>query len=97
MLSGDDMGLWAEAVIRVANPKKVNIKDIVLDVLDGYEDDEVIVDSTYSKEDGVCVGIRTDCYMGDEFNTILVSIGKRLRQEGVGFFHIEVLRNWYYI
>ena len=91
------MGLWAEAVIRVANPKKVNIKDIVLGVLDGYEDDEVIVDSTYSKEGGVCIGIRTDCYMGDEFNTILVSLGKRLRQEGVGFFHIEVLRNWYYV
>ena len=91
------MGLWAEAVIRVANPKRVNIKDIVLDVLDGYEDDEVIVDSTYSKEEGVCIGIRTDCYMGDEFNTILVSLGKRLRQEGVGFFHIELLRNWYYI
>ena len=88
------MGLWAEAVIRVANPKKVNIKDIVLDILEDYEDDEVIVDSAYSKEDGVCVGVRTDCYMGDEFNTILVSIGKRLRQEGVGFFHIEVLRKF---
>lgn len=91
------MGLWAEAVIRVANPKKVNIKDIVLGVLEEYKHDEVIVDSTYSKEDGVCIGIRTDCYLGDKFNTMLVSIGKRLRQEGVGFFHIEVLRNWYYV
>lgn len=91
------MGLWAVAVIRVENPKKVNIKDIVLDVLKDYEDDEVIVDSTYSKEDGVCVGIRTDCYLGESFNTMLVSIGKRLRQKGVGFFHIEVLRNWYYV
>ena len=91
------MGLWAEAVIRVANPKRVNIKDIVLDVLEEYKHDEVIVDSTYSKEGGVCIGIRTDCYMGDKFNTILVSIGKRLRQESVGFFHIEVLRNWYYV
>ena len=91
------MGLWAEAVIRVANPKKVNIKDIVLDVLKEYRKDEVIVDSTYSKEEGVCVGLRTDCYLGDEFNTMLVSIGKRLRQEGVGFFYIEVLRNWYYV
>ena len=90
------MGLWAEAVVRVPEPKQVNIKKLVLDILKDYEMlDEVIVDSSYSKEEGVCVGIRTDCYLGDTFNTILVSITKELKHNKVGFFHIELLRNWY--
>ena len=71
------MGLWAEAVVRVPEPKQVNIKKLVLDVLKEYDTlDEVIVDSSYSKEEGVCVGIRTDCYLGDTFNTILMAISK---------------------
>lgn len=89
------MGLWAEAVIRVANPKKVNIKDIVLGVMKEYKHGEVIVDSTYSKENGVCIEIRTHCCLGDKFNTILTEIVKKLRQNNVGEFHIELLRNWY--
>lgn len=89
------MSLWAEAVVRVHNPKHVNIKKIVLDVLKDRIDEEVIVDSTYSKENGVCVGIRTDCYLGDSFNTILMDITKSLKQKNVGYFHIELLRNWY--
>ena len=89
------MGLWAEAVIRVPNPKQVNIKDIVISVLKDYKNEEVIVDSTYSKQDGVCVGIRTDCYLGDNFNTLIVEIVKKLKQNNVGFFHVELLRNWY--
>lgn len=91
------MGLWAEAVIRVPNPKQVNIKDIVISVLKDYKNEEVIVDSTYSKQDGVCVGIRTDCYLGDKFNTLIVEIVKKLKQNNVGFFHVEMLRNWYYV
>ena len=56
------MGLWAEAVVRVPEPKQVNIKKLVLDVLKDYDMlDEVIVDSFYSREEGVCVGIRTEC------------------------------------
>ena len=89
------MGLWAEAVVRVHNPKHINIKDIVLDVLKDRDGQEIIVDSTYSKENGVCVGIRTDCYLGDSFNTILMEVVKKLRQNNVGEFHIELLRNWY--
>ena len=89
------MGLWAEAVVRVHNPKHVNIKSIVLDVLKDRDGQEIIVDSTYSKEDGVCVGIRTDCYLGDSFNSILMEVVKKLRQKNVGEFHIELLRNWY--
>ena len=89
------MGLWAEAAIRVPNPKQVNIKYIVINVLKDYNNEEVIVDSTYSKQDGVCVGIRTDCYLGDSFNSILMEIAKKLRQNNVGEFHIELLRNWY--
>ena len=89
------MGLWAEAVVRVQNPKHINIKNIVLDVLKDRTDEEVIIDSTYSKENGVSVGIRTDCYLGDSFNSILVEIVKKLRQNNVGEFHIELLRNWY--
>lgn len=89
------MGLWAEAVVRVHNPKHVNIKNIVLDVLKDRDGQEIIVDSTYSKEDGVSVGIRTDCYLGDSFNSILMEVVKKLRQNNVGEFHIELLRNWY--
>ena len=89
------MGLWAEAVVRVHNPRHINIKSIVLDVLKGKDGQEIIVDSTYSKEEGVCVGIRTDCYLGDSFNSILMEIVKKLRQNNVGEFHIELLRNWY--
>lgn len=89
------MGIWAEAVVRVQNPKHINIKNIVLDVLKDRTDEEVIIDSTYSKEDGVCVGIRTDCYLGDKFNTLIVEIVKKLKQNNVGFFHVELLRNWY--
>ena len=90
------MGLWAEAVVRVPEPKQVNIKKLVLDILKDYDMlDEVIVDSFYSKEEGVCVGIRTDCYLGDTFNTILMSVSKKLKHNNVGFFHIELLRNWY--
>lgn len=90
------MSLWAEAVVRVPEPKQVNIKKLVLDVLKEYDTlDEVIVDSSYSKEDGVCVGIRTDCYLGDVFNTILMTVSKKLKQNNVGLFHIELLRNWY--
>ena len=89
------MGLWAEAVVRVHNPKHINIKSIVLDVLKDRDGQETIVDSTYSKEDGVCVGIRTDCYLGDSFNSILMEVVKKLRQNNVGEFHIELLRNWY--
>lgn len=89
------MGLWAEAVVRVHNPKHVNIKSIVLDVLKDRDGQEIIVDSTYSKEDGVCVGIRTDCYLGDSFNSILMEVVKKLRQNNVGEFNIELLRNWY--
>ena len=89
------MGLWAEAVVRVQNPKHINIKNIVLDVLKDRTDEEVIIDSTYSKENGVSVGIRTDCYLGDSFNSILMEIVKKLRQNNVGEFHIELLRNWY--
>ena len=90
------MGLWAEAVVRVPEPKQVNIKKLVLDVLKDYDMlGEVIVDSSYSKEEGVCVGIRTDCYLGDTFNTILMSVSKKLKHNNVGFFHIELLRNWY--
>lgn len=89
------MGLWASAVVRVHNPKHVNIKSIVLDVLKDRDGQEIIVDSTYSKEDGVCVGIRTDCYLGDSFNSILMEVVKKLRQNNVGEFHIELLRNWY--
>ena len=89
------MGLWAEAVVRVHNPKHANIKNIVLDVLKDRDGQEIIVDSTYSKENGVCVGIRTDCYLGDSFNSILMEIVKKLRQNNVGDFHIELLRNWY--
>ena len=89
------MGLWAEAVVRVQNPKHINIKNIVLDVLKDRTDEEVIIDSTYSKENGVSVGIRTDCYLGDSFNDIIMEIVKKLRQNNVGEFHIELLRNWY--
>ena len=89
------MGLWAEAVVRVHNPKHINIKSVVLDVLRDRNRQEIIVDSTYSKEEGVCVGIRTDCYLGDSFNTILMEVVKKLRQNNVGEFHIELLRNWY--
>ena len=89
------MGLWAEAVVRVHNPKHINIKNIVLDVLKDRTDEEVIIDSTYSKENGVSVGIRTDCYLGDSFNSILMEVVKKLRQNNVGEFHIELLRNWY--
>ena len=89
------MGLWAEAVVRVHNPKHINIKSVVLDVLRDRNRQEIIVDSTYSKEEGVCVGIRTDCYLGDSFNSILMEIVKKLRQNNVGEFHIELLRNWY--
>ena len=89
------MGLWAEAVVRVQNPKHINIKNIVLDVLKDRGGQEIIIDSTYSKENGVSVGIRTDCYLGDSFNTILTEIVKKLRQNNVGEFHIELLRNWY--
>ena len=89
------MGLWAEAVVRVHNPRHINIKSIVLDVLKDRDGQEIIVDSTYSKEEGVCVGIRTDCYLGNSFNSILMEIAKKLRQNNVGEFHIEMLRNWY--
>ena len=90
------MGLWAEAVVRVPEHKQVNIKKLILDVLKDYDMlDEVIVNSSYSKEKGVCVGIRTDCYLGDTFNTILMNISKKLKHNNAGFFHIELLRNWY--
>lgn len=86
------MGLWANATITVANPKRVNIKDIVNNVLEssfsGYLN-ETIVSSTYSKEKGVVVELRTT-HIGDTFDDIIRCIRRSLKSSDVGHYYIEV-------
>lgn len=90
------MALWAEMRISVNQPKTVNIKDIVVGVVKKRNPKmvETLVESFYSKEDGVKVDLRTTD-VGERFDVLLSDILKELRESDVGFFTIELKKNWY--
>lgn len=90
------MALWAEVEIVVSQPKTVNIKDIVVEVVKKRNPKmiETTVESFYSKDSGVKVGLRTTD-IGERFDVLLSDILKELRKSDVGFFTIELKRNWY--
>ena len=88
------MGLWAVAVIVVSKPKLINIKSIVVRVIkDKFDDpDETIITSTYSKEDGVSVYLRTT-HIGSTFNDMIDVIISELKKENIGYFWVDIERN----
>lgn len=90
------MALWAEVEIVVSQPKTVNIKDIVVGVVKKRNPNmvETVVESFYSKGSGVKVGLRTTD-IGERFDVLLSDILKELRKSDVGFFTVELKRNWY--
>ncbi|MEG2707109.1 MAG: hypothetical protein RR959_07185 [Erysipelotrichaceae bacterium] len=90
------MALWAEATIVCKHPKRVNFKEIVNRSLKdkyGYID-ETIITSTYSKEDGVVLSLSTT-HIGSIFNDMIDHIIKDLKQSNVGFFRVEIHRNYF--
>lgn len=88
------MGLWAEAEIVVSKPKLINIKDIVVRVIKGKfnDPDETIITSTYSKEDGVRVYLRTT-HIGSTFNDMIDVTISELKKENIGYFWVDIKRN----
>ena len=90
------MGLWAEATIHVEQPKIYNIKDKLTEAIKRkFGDlDEFIVDSTYSNDDGLIIGIRTGL-TGVLFDEIIQFCYKKLKHLNVGHFYIKTLSNWY--
>ena len=90
------MSIWAEAEFIVPQPKKVNVKDVVLRVLkEKYNNlDETCVDSMYSKENGVKLNLSTT-HVGSFFNKLTETIISELKKEDIGYFYVDIKRNCY--
>lgn len=53
------MGLWSEIIISIPDPKDQNIKSTIDKILKEYDYDETWFRSTYSKEKGVVIDLRS--------------------------------------
>lgn len=87
------MGLWSKATVVCCNPK-VNVKKLLSQIELNYEYDETSFTYSYSKQDGLKIGISSTEILGDDFNTLLCKITKALRTNNVKHY-IEVESTWY--
>lgn len=53
------MALWSTVEIEVRNPKNQNISKVVEEILNKYDYDETWFTSTYTKEKGVLITLRS--------------------------------------
>lgn len=53
------MALWSIINIEVRNPKNQNISKVVEEILNKYDYDEIWFTSTYTKEKGVVIELRS--------------------------------------
>lgn len=90
------MGLWAVATIHVEVPKIYNVKDKLVEIIEQKYGQlcELIIDSTYSKDNGLVIGIRTN-RVGEFFDELMQFIYKKLKQMKIGYFYIQTHSNYY--
>lgn len=90
------MGLWAVATIHIGQPKIYNVKAKLIEKLrkEFANLDEFIVDSTFTNENGLVIGIRT-CLVGKGFNDLIEFTYLKLKQMNVGHFYIHTQSNYH--
>ena len=90
------MGLWAEATIHIKQPKVYNVKDkLNKEIKSKFNNlDEFIIDSTFTNDEGLIIGVRT-CLVGEGFNDLIDFAFLKLKQMNVGHFYIHTQSNYH--
>ena len=86
------MSLWSESTVIIPSPNRVNIKQLLKPLEPSYS--ETYFTYSYNSVEGSKVQINSADIYGEEFNALLVVVGKKLKSVNLQWY-IHVTSTYY--
>lgn len=86
------MSIWSEATVFIPSPKQVNIKQLLKSLEPNRS--ETYFNYSYNSVEGSKVQINSADIYGEDFNDLLVVVGKKLKSVNLNWY-IHVTSTYY--